>query len=288
MQSTHELSNETFLPATWRLIIEDEARSGAANMAIDQAMAIACAAGESPPTLRFYRWLPPAVSIGRHQALAEIDLAAAAERGYEVVRRSTGGRAILHTDELTYAVAAPADEPRVRGGVMDAYLRLSNALLAGLQELGLVAGKAAGNARTGPDVSAACFEVPSAYEITAAGRKLIGSAQSRRARYVLQHGSLPLVGDITRLIDLLVLPADERATLRQQLATRAGTLAQALGVADEAEIVQFQPVARALAQGFASTLNLQFKPGSLSAYELREAARLIREQYANPSWTEGY
>ncbi|HMN30335.1 MAG TPA: biotin/lipoate A/B protein ligase family protein [Caldilineaceae bacterium] len=288
MQATHELSNETFPPATWRLIVEDEARTGAANMAIDQAMAIACAAGESPPPLRFYRWQPPAVSLGRHQALAEIDLAAAAERGYDVVRRSTGGRAILHTDELTYAVAAPADEPRVRGGVMDAYLRLSNALLAGLQELGLAADKAAGTVRTGRDVSAACFEVPSAYEITAGGRKLIGSAQSRRSRYVLQHGSLPLVGDITRLIDLLVLPADERETLRQQLAARAGTLAQALGVAEDAAIIQFQPVARALAQGFATTLNLHFKPGSLSAYELREAARLIREQYANPEWTESY
>jgi lipoate-protein ligase A len=282
------LADEAFPLSTWRLIIEEEPRSGAANMAVDQALAMACAAGESPPTLRFYRWEPPAVSLGRHQPLAEIDQAAVAAHGYDLVRRSTGGRAILHTDELTYSVAAPADEPRVRGGVMDAYLRLSNALLAGLQQLGLQADKAAANTRTGPEVSAACFEAPSAYEITAGGRKLIGSAQSRRARYVLQHGSLPLVGDITRLIELLALAPDEQERLRQQLAARAGTLAQALTVADTSPMVQFCYVAQTIARGFAATLNLELRPGALTPGELRTAARLIREQYANAIWTESY
>jgi lipoyl(octanoyl) transferase len=280
--------SHSFAPTTWRLILEAEPRSGAANMALDQAIAMACAAGESPPTLRFYRWVPPAVSLGRHQALHEIDLAAAAAHGYDVVRRSTGGRAILHTDELTYAVAAPSDEPRVKGGVMDAYVRLSNALVAGLRNLGVEADKAAGDVRTAPDVSAACFEVPSAYEITAGGRKLIGSAQSRRAKYVLQHGSLPLTGDITRLIDVLVLPPDEASVLRRQLAARACTLAQARGVDDESPVVQFDAVAHALVQGFATTLNLTFKPAQATAAELRAAAQLIREQYANPAWTESH
>ena len=218
------------MPATWRLIIDEEPRSGPANMALDQAIAESCAAGDSPSTIRFYRWNPPAVSLGRHQPVTDVDLSAIDLLGYEVVRRPTGGRAILHIDELTYSVAAAADEPRVRGGVMDAYLRLSNALLSGLQRLGLGAvDKAAGDVRTGPDVSAACFEVPSAYEITSNGRKLMGSAQSRRAGYVLQHGSLPLTGDITRLIDVLALPPDEAEALRVELGKRACTLAQALG-----------------------------------------------------------
>ncbi|MEZ4860772.1 MAG: lipoate--protein ligase family protein [Caldilineaceae bacterium] len=276
---------ETLPPATWRLIIEDEPRSGAANMALDQAIAMACAVGESPPTLRFYRWQPPAISLGRHQPLAEIDKAAVALRGYDLVRRSTGGRAILHTDELTYSVAAPASEPRVKGGVMDAYLRLSNALVAGLQGLGLAADKAAGDVRTGRDVSAACFEVPSAYEITAGGRKLIGSAQSRRARYVLQHGSLPLAGDITRLIDVLVLPPEQAAALRRQLADHACTLATALAVAEDDSTVAFDHVAAAIAEGFARTLNLSFQGATPTAAELRTTAQLIREQYTNPDWT---
>lgn len=255
-------------------------------MAVDQAIAQACAQGESPPTLRFYRWQPPAISLGRHQPLADINQAAAAERGYEIVRRSTGGRAILHTDELTYSVAAPNTEPRVQGGVMDAYLRLSNALLRGLQILGLHADKAGGDVRTGKDVSAACFEVPSAYEITAHGRKLLGSAQSRRASYVLQHGSLPLIGDITRLIDVLALTKEEAAPLRTQLHDHAGTLAAALGVDENDHAVQFSTVTTALVQGFVETLNLTLQPGALTAQEAQSAARLIREQYANPTWTE--
>lgn len=275
---------ETFTPTTWRLIIEEEPRSGAANMALDQAIAEACAAGDSPPTLRFYRWHPPAVSLGRHQPSNEIDLDAVAELGYEVVRRPTGGRAILHTDELTYSVAAAADEPRVGGSLMDAYLRLSNALLAGLQHVGLTADKAAGNVRTGPDVSAACFEVPSAYEITASGRKLIGSAQSRRAGYVLQHGSLPLYGDLGRLIDVLALKPDVAARLRLQMVARACTLAEALGVEPDDPTIQFETVAQALVQGFGARLNLSFNPAQASPAELRRAATLIREQYANQEW----
>ncbi len=271
--------------AHWRLIIDQEPRSGAANMALDQAVAEACAAGASPPTLRFYRWEPPAVSLGRHQPLAEVDLDAAQARGYDVVRRPTGGRAILHTDELTYSVAASADEPRVEGSIMDAYLRLSNALLAGLHSLGLAADKAPGSVRAGPDVSAACFEVPSAYEITASGRKLLGSAQSRRAGYVLQHGSLPLTGDLGRLVDVLALPDGERAALRDELAARAVTLAEALGVTPEAPQAQFATVAHALREGFAATLNLTLDAGQFTPAEVRRAAELIRELFANPEWT---
>jgi lipoyl(octanoyl) transferase len=281
------LTDSEVLPAaTWRLMIETTPRSGAANMALDQAIAVACAAGESPPTLRFYQWHPPAISLGRHQAAAEIDAATVAAHGYEIVRRTTGGRAILHIDELTYSVAAPATEPRVAGGVMDAYLRLSNALVAGLQVIGVAADKAGSDVRTGPDVSAACFEVPSAYEITVQGRKLMGSAQSRRAKYVLQHGSLPLRGDITRLIPVLALAPEERDHLRRQLAAHACTLATALGVADDAPSVGFNRVAEAMMQGFATTLNLTFQRGGPTPRELQNAAQLIREQYANTTWTK--
>ena len=276
----------SFPRARWRLIIEDEPRSGAANMAVDEAIAIASAAGDVPPTLRFYRWSPPAVSLGRHQKVADVDVNRIEALGYHLVRRTTGGRAILHTDELTYSAAAPADEPRMEGGVMDAYLRLSNGLLSGLQALGLQAEKAGADVRAGRDVSAACFEVPSAYEITARGRKLMGSAQSRRQGYVLQHGSLPLFGDIARLVDVLALPADEAVTLRNQLSTRALTLADALGVPAESSLLGFAHVAAAMSAGFAETLNLELVPGALTAAEIRCSAELIREQYANPAWTQ--
>ena len=274
-----------FAVATWRLIVDEQPRSGAANMALDQALAEATAAGAPPPTLRFYRWQPPAVSLGRHQPANEIDADAADARGYEIVRRPTGGRAILHTDEFTYSVTAAADEPRVAGTLMDAYLRLSNALLAGLKIVGLAADKAAGDVRAGRDVSAVCFEVPSAYEITGPdGRKLIGSAQSRRAGYVLQHGSLPLTGDIGRLVDVLALPDKVRERLRRDITERACTLAQALGVPDDHPQVQFEAVADAIAQGFGATLNLNFRRAQPAPAELRRAAQLVRTHYANPEW----
>jgi lipoate-protein ligase A len=273
-----------FPRAQWRLIIEEEARSGAANMAVDEAIAMACAAGETPPTLRFYRWYPPAVSLGRHQQVADVNTARIEAMGYDLVRRTTGGRAILHTDELTYAVAGPADDPRLSGGVMDAYLRLSNGLLAGLQSLGLSAEKAGGEVRAGRDVSAACFEVPSAYEITAQGRKLMGSAQSRRQGYVLQHGSLPLVGDIARLVDVLALSAVEAARLRRHLSERAATLAQALDLAPDSPLLEFHRVAQAMAAGLADALNLELVPGQLTQSEIRCTAELIRERYANREW----
>ena len=277
---------QPFAAAAWRLVIDAEPRSGAANMALDQAVAEAAAAGDAPPTLRFYRWSPPAVSLGRHQLVSDVDTDALAARAYDLVRRSTGGRAILHTDELTYSVAAPDAEPRVSGGVMESYLRLSNALVVGLQRAGLAGvEKASGSVRVGPDVSAACFEVPSAYEIVADGRKLLGSAQSRRAGYVLQHGSLPLVGDITRLVEVLALEPAEAARLHVDLAQRATTLSAALGVAEDAAVLEFDHLAHLFAQAFADELVLELKSAPITPTELRRTAELIRTQFADDAWT---
>ena len=269
----------------WRLLIEDSPRSGAANMAIDEAIAEAAAAGAVPSTLRFYRWNPPTVTLGRHQKLADVDETQIAARSYDLVRRATGGRAILHVDELTYSVSGPIEEPRMAGGVMDAYLRFSNALLSGLSTLGLKAEKAGGRTRAGRELSAACFETPSAYEITAGGRKLMGSAQSRRKGYVLQHGSLPLWGDVTRLVDVLALSCTAKDRLRQQLRRQAATLAEALDLPPDSERLAFPHVAAAMAGGFASALDQDLEQGTLSASELSRSAELIRVRYADPVWT---
>ncbi len=269
----------------WRLIIEESPRSGAANMAVDEAIAEAAAEGAVPPSLRFYRWHLPTVSLGRHQKAADVDEGQLAARGYDLVRRTTGGRAILHTDELTYSVAGAITEPLMAGGVMDAYLRFSNGLLSGLEVLGLVANKAGARTRAPRDHSAVCFEAPSAYEITAGGLKLMGSAQSRRKGYVLQHGSLPLWGDITRLVDVLSVSCAEKKRLRQQLPRLAITLSDALDVPPDSESLAFPRVASAMAEGFASALELDLQPGTLSARELRRSAELIRTRFADPAWT---
>src|SRR5205085_12426413 len=195
--------------AAWRLLLSPAA-DGPFNMAVDEAILLAVAERASPPTLRFFDWTPPCLSLGYSQPAAEVNRARLAQFGYDLVRRPTGGRAILHTDELTYSIVAPMDEPRVRGGVMESYQKLSAGLMRGLVILGLNvrADKQHDPAAAGAAKGPVCFEVPSNYEITAGAagqtRKLLGSAQVRKRGVVLQHGTLPLYGDIGRICDALV------------------------------------------------------------------------------------
>jgi lipoate-protein ligase A len=278
------------LPAAhWRLVHSPPA-GGAANMAIDEAILAAMAEGSVPPTLRFYAWEPPCLSLGYAQPAADVDRARLPALGWDLVRRPTGGRAILHTDELTYSVVAPVTEPRVQGGVRESYRRLSGGLLAGLRRLGLPA-----EVQTDPqkpagmsDVewAAVCFEVPSHYEITAGGKKLLGSAQMRRRGLVLQHGSLPLYGDIARICDGLRFPGeDERAAAKERVRARATTVAGALPGGPSGAAVTWADAANALAAGLADTLAIEFVEGELSAEELARAEALRREHYAADAWT---
>lgn len=277
-------------PAAWRLL-DTGFSAGATNMAVDEAILLGVVEGRSPPTLRFYGWRPPCVSVGYAQSLrGEVDLEACRARGYTWVRRPTGGRAVLHADELTYSVVAPQSEERVAGDILTSYRRLSLGLLAGLRLLGCQAMQAerpplaqdAAQSEAQGKVkgdSAACFDVPAHYEITALGRKLVGSAQVRRRGAVLQHGVLPLVGDIARLADVLALSAGERAALRAKLSGRAIALDEALGRA-----VAYREAVLVLTEGFAQALNLRLQPGELSAYE-REAAARLEDKYAGDEWT---
>jgi lipoate-protein ligase A len=266
--------------ARWRLL-RHGAATGAENMAIDEAITLAIAEGWVPPTLRFYAWAPPCVSLGRNQKHAELDVARCAARGHDVVRRPTGGRAILHTDELTYSVIAAPDHPLMAGLVLDSYLRLSAGLVAGLARLGIAAEPAPGTNRAGPDVSPACFEVPSAYEIVAGTRKVLGSAQARRARSVLQHGSLPLTGDLTRVVDCLTFAAEaERDALRSSLLGHAATAEELAG-----RPISFAEAEDAMIAGIAEALAIDLIPGELSDAERNWAVALQRERYGNPEWT---
>lgn len=264
----------------WRLL-RHPAAPGPVNMAIDEAIAQAIAEGHAEPTLRFYTWEPACVSLGRNQPAAGVDLTRIAARGYDVVRRPTGGRAILHTDELTYSIIASPEHPLMQGLVLDSYLRIAHGLVAGLRRLGIAAEEAPGSNRAGPDVSAACFEVPSAYEIVADGRKVLGSAQARRARSVLQHGSLPLAGDLTRVVDCLTFEDEaERAALRASLGGHAATVEELLG-----RRVPYAEAEEALKLGMAEALGLAIHEGELTAPEQAAVTALLHDRYANDSWT---
>jgi lipoate-protein ligase A len=267
------MADAAYPHATWRVIVETEPRTGAWNMAIDEAIALAVVTGAAPPTLRLYQWRPPCLSLGRRQPLDGVDLARCRADGVDVARRPTGGWAILHTDELTYSVAALPDDPRAAGPILDAYRRLSAGLVDGLRRLGAPVAMSPVDPGGTHNLSAACFEVPSAYELTVGPRKLMGSAQARRAGYVLQHGSLPLRGDIARVAEYLAYP-DEAARdgLRRHLRERASTLGEVLG-----RPVAFDEAARALRDGFAAALTLDLVPGPLYPEERATAAALVHE-----------
>lgn len=275
--------NESLPPATWRLVRSAPAR-GAWNMAVDEAILEHVLRGEVPPTLRLYAWEPPCLSLGHAQPFAEVDAARLQAHGWEVVRRPTGGRAILHADELTYSVTAPQSEPRLRGNVIESYKRLAAALLNALHRLGLPAEalpkKEESNTRINPEPI--CFEVPSHYEITVQGKKLIGSAQARKRGGVLQHGTLPLSGDLRRITQALRFPDEvARARAAERLLQRAATLEALLQ-----RPVTWESAADALQAAFEQTLNLTFEHSDLTPGERERAEQLMQKKYARPEWTE--
>ncbi len=165
--------------------------------------------------LRLFAWEPPCLSLGYAQNRDDVDDDELLRNGWELVRRPTGGRAILHTDELTYSIAAASDEPRVLGSVLESYCRLSKALLKALRKLGIEASahEIEPGKKIKPLAGPVCFEEPSNYEITWNSKKLIGSAQARRINGVLQHGSLPLYGNLERIVMGLYFP-DEKGTTK--------------------------------------------------------------------------
>jgi lipoate-protein ligase A len=204
--------------------------------------------------------------------------------GWDLVRRPTGGRAILHTDELTYAVIGPADEPRLAGSILESYQRLAAGLQIALERLALPAQSqaAGGPTRKTDQFEPVCFEIPGNYEITVDGKKLVGSAQARKKAGVLQHGTLPLSGDLTRITRVLKYPtqaAREKAGAR--LLEKATTVEGCLD-----RQIAWEDAAAAICGAFEETLNLTLVPGELTKSERDLAVELVSIKYSNPVWTE--
>lgn len=275
--------------STWRLILDPPA-SGPWNMAVDEAILETVDREAGPPTLRLYGWQPACLSLGYAQPIAEVSQAALQAHGWQLVRRPTGGRAILHIDELTYSVIAPDDDPRLAGGLLESYRRLSLAILDALHRLGIPA-KASGqpealpknttSSQAQPSKGPVCFEVPSNYEITVSHKKIVGSAQARRKRGVLQHGSFPLYGDLTRITQVLVF-SDEirRQKAARRLLERATTAENVLS-----RPLDWQRAAEAFVAGFEETLQLELQPGKLTRSESQRANALEQDKYRHPDWT---
>jgi lipoate-protein ligase A len=260
----------------WRLLLDPPA-SGAWNMAVDEVLLDGVAAGSAPPTLRFYQWAPPCLSLGYFQPFEVVDVEGCRALGVDLVRRPTGGRAILHDRELTYSVAMPARMLGDDGGVLPSYHRLSQALEAGLNRLGVPVVLAPESAaQAAPAHGPVCFDRPSAHEILLDGRKLVGSAQVRRATAILQHGSILIEPRIANLLACLRLPDGPAGGLIED------------GVAGLAEVGNFEParIAAALADAFGERFGVAVARGPLRPDEWQAVEALAASKYQTAAWTE--
>lgn len=248
----------------WRVLL-DGAATGAWNMAVDEALFASVADG-GPPTLRLYAWSAPTLSLGLSQRRPDPGLLDACDAaGVEVVRRVTGGRAVLHGSDLTYAVVAP--ERRLPRGLEASYAWVSRALVAALRELGVDARAVS----VSPEAPAAfdCFAAPATHEIAVGARKLVGSAQRRGAGAVLQHGSIRLRPDA---------PAIRRAVgLESGVAT---------SLAEEGHSIGAERLTQALLGAFASSGVRPEGQGSLTPDEGRTATARARNRIRNRLFAE--
>jgi lipoate-protein ligase A len=184
----------------WRYI-DSGPNLGACNMSVDEELLARAQAGEKTPVLRLYSWSPPAVSLGRFQQIETAVNAEACKRlGFDIVRRITGGRAVLHRHELTYSIVSQVGNPFFPPTVLGTYKVIAGGILAGLHNLGIEAEMVSRNERHADLVkkavkNPACFSAPSWYEIVVRGRKLVGSAQRRLSSAFLQHGSILIAYD---------------------------------------------------------------------------------------------
>ena len=261
---------------SWRLLVTEPA-DGAANMAIDEVLWKGRRAGTAPPTLRFYAWAPPTVSLGYGQPLeSDVDQEACRALGVDLVRRPTGGSAIYHDGperELTYSVAASNEDLGIGADLLASYRWTSNALARGLRTLGARIEIVERRREYGP-VPAFCFARTGTYELEVDGKKLVGSAQRRHGKTFLQHGSILLGIDATRVAAIFpatVDPADRVATLERALGRRPG----------------WDECVTAIAAGFDAEHGLELRPGGLTADEAQQVEALAREKYATEAWLAG-
>jgi len=243
---------------TWRLVADGDL-PGARNMARDVAILEAVSAGEAPPTLRLYGWKPPCLTLGRHQGLEAADLAFCRREGIDVVRRPTGGRALLHHLELTYSVVAPLGTAPLPRPLQDAYRTICRALVRAMHLLGVTAELTGGEVNLelpGPRTTIPCFEAPAGGEVVVNGRKLVGSAMRAHGGSILQHGAIVLDWDGRLQAGSMGLADD--SGLRPHITTLRDELGRP---AERGE------VERAVVEAFSEVLDLELAAALLNAAE---------------------
>lgn len=246
----------------WRLL-ETGVNTAAMNMAIDRAVLVVTGEGKVPPTVRFYGWQPPAITIGYFQSLAEeVDLDHCQKYGVDYVRRITGGGAVFHEKELTYSIVIPETHPQMPKNIMESYGRICGALIKGLSILG----------------------VPSTYapinDIISNGKKISGNAQTRKAKTVLQHGTILLDVDINKMFSLLRVPNEKiKDKMIADVKQRVTSLRHLLGSEPP-----FEETANAMKQGFEEEFDVELVKGSLLHEERVLAQQFEKNCFSAKEW----
>jgi lipoate-protein ligase A len=267
-------------------------------MAVDEAVMAHVAKGLSPPTFRLFEWEPPSLSLGRVQSFErDVDADACERLGVDVVRRPTGGRAVLHDVEVTYSLIMSENDPALPRGMGESFSLATQGIIKGLRLLGVEAeirgrddGDSSGRGATSRAVedsaagvrTGACFDSPSWYEVVAGGRKLVGSAQARLMGVFLQHGSILIELDAEKLCRLLRFPSEaERAAAVDHLRSHATSISEILS-----RPVGFREVEDAIIEGMRSHISpIELVEDDISQEELALASTLISRKYDSPSWT---
>lgn len=254
----------------WRLL-DTSNSSGAINMAIDEAILIACQKGIVPSTLRFYGWNKPTVSLGFFQNVDEsINIKECSRQSIEVVRRMTGGRAVLHDKELTYSVTSKTDNLLFPSDIKGRYRVIAEAVLWGLLHVGINGRFSTISGKKLPK-SPLCFSSPSWYEILIEGKKLVGSAQRVLTNAFLQHGSILLDLDKERHLSIFRYPSPD--------VINGITSLKILG-----HQIALEKLKEGLMRGFEEKLDIKLIPSNLTTFETSMVEVLSRDKYSHLDW----
>jgi len=262
----------------WRLIKNSE-NTGLYNMSLDLALEDIMYQKKSLPVLRFYQWKPYCISLGKNQKIEGININKCKEDNVDVVFRPTGGRAVFHSEELTYSVIFYDD--LIQGGLNKTYNNISLAFVSGLKKMRLNADFTS----TNPDfrglyksgLSALCFSSSARFEVNINGKKLIGSAQRRKGNVVLQHGSI-LVGEYhKKLVDYLNVSNEKKSAMKEQLNEKTISIKEVLK--EENNIIN--TLQEALIEGFKENFDAEFIESNLTYKESVELDRIMDNSKLN-------
>jgi len=263
-------------------LINDGVHSGTFNMAADEALLIELTKNSVSPTLRFYRWKNPTLSLGYFQKIGDVKIDAVRARGYDIVRRPTGGRAVLHWEEVTFCLVIPA----FNMGLWEIFKCIHEALGEGLNLMGIPAGVTPVEkpVRVSRNRTSACFASPSRYELTINGKKIAGTAQKKVGDYLLAHGSIPIKPNFRHLFEILNFKGDmERETAYQNALKKMTSLYDEMK-----KEYRFGDICSAIIQGFKKSWGCKVNEGNFFSFERDLIRGLEEEKYKSYEWLYKY